>query len=84
MKLIEGKQNTYSLVTQVEKITVGPIGDCRSQAYERKIEIKTAYGEVLELILYADTRAQLETWLVPQVYKGKCVHGLEPAAKEVA
>jgi len=77
MKLIEGKKNTYSLVTQVENITVGPIIACRSEAYERKIEIKTAYGEVLELILYADTRAQLETWLVPWVYTGKSMHELE-------
>jgi hypothetical protein len=59
MKLLKAKNNKYTIVTEIKKVTIDRIFET-DQTFERKIRIETKYGESLDLVLYADQKEQLE------------------------
>jgi hypothetical protein len=58
IKLIKNKKLQHSLVTEVKEITVSPLY-VTEETLQRNIQILTAYGETLDLVLYADQRNKL-------------------------
>ena len=63
MKLLKNKKLQYAIVTEVQEITISPLY-VTEQTFQRNIQILTAYGETLELVLYADQKNELAV-LVP-------------------
>jgi len=54
----EVRKLQHSLVTEVKEITISPLYITEA-TFERNILIRTAYGETLDLVLYADQRNKL-------------------------
>ena len=58
IKLLKNKRLHYSIVTEVKEITISPLY-VTEQTFQINIQILTAYGETLDLVLYADERYRL-------------------------
>jgi hypothetical protein len=58
-KLLKNKKLHYSIVTEVQEITISPLYELE-ETFQRTIQILTVYGETLALVLYAGEKSTLE------------------------